>query len=263
MRQTLLLLIFIFVSQFAFSQVIGGKLEKLEKLYVSGKIENCLFKADGYLYKEETSKDPEPYLYIAICLYELSQSEDADVQADYKDGIKQSVKAAIKFIKKDKTGEMYNDNIDFVNTLKAEQFKKVQAAIKSNKNSKIATAAKTYDRLNRTKDYSILYFVGVNEVLARNYSQGKRNIDIATEKMTEQLKSGGIKFDSRFKPLISKSFASYSENLISNNELEQALECTEFGLKVFPNDGFLKVHRNMINKAIEQKAKELEDQEKK
>ena len=86
---TLLCAVFI-----ANAQVIGGSNTKLEKLYNEGKYENCLLKADGMTYKDDYAKDPEPYLYISMCFYQLSKSEDPDIQADYKNAFKDAVKNA-------------------------------------------------------------------------------------------------------------------------------------------------------------------------
>ena len=58
------------------SQVVGGSYEKLAKLYNLGKYETCLYKAEDLTFKEDSKKDPEPYLYMAMCFIELSNSTE-------------------------------------------------------------------------------------------------------------------------------------------------------------------------------------------
>ena len=117
-KNTLFVCVVILFSLQLSAQVAGGSNEKLAKLYNTGKYESCLYKADSYTYKENHTNDPEPYLYISMCLYELSKSDDPEIQEDYKDAIKQAIKYVGKFAKKDKHNEYYPLNIEYVNTIK-------------------------------------------------------------------------------------------------------------------------------------------------
>ena len=67
------------------------------------------------------------FIYVSMCFYELLKSEDPVLKEDYKDGVKQAIKYASKFAKKDKEGEMYADNIDFINELKSAQYAEIKA----------------------------------------------------------------------------------------------------------------------------------------
>ena len=232
------------------SQVVGGRDDKLAKLYNSGKYESCLIKAEGITLKEGTLNDPEPYLYVAMCFFELSKSEDPIIREDYKDGFKQAIKYANKFAKKDKENEFYSANIEFINTLKEVQYNEVKGFFDAEDYKKAATSAKFYDKLNKDEDLLILYFVGICETLSKNVTQGTRSIDEAKTSLQTQLKSGTVKVDSKFKPLISSGFMKYSEYLVDQNQLKEASACLEFALKILPNDGFLKIQSNMINKKI-------------
>ncbi|MDA3892379.1 MAG: hypothetical protein PF517_12010 [Salinivirgaceae bacterium] len=200
------------------AQVVGGYNKKLAKLFSSGKYESCLFKADNLTYKKNTSRDPEPYLYISMCFLELSKSDDPMIQEDYKDGVKQAIRYAGKFIKKDKDGEMYSENIEFVNDLKKMQYTLVKTNFDEEEYSKAASAAKKYSKLNREEDYTVLYFIGVCELLSNKLSQGTNDIETAKTQLKELTKSGTVKIDKIFNPLISKVFSKYSESLIVENK---------------------------------------------
>jgi len=240
----LIVFIFVFLNSEMRAQVIGGTEVKLAKLYNSGKYESCLYKAENLTFKEDHKRDPEPYLYMAMCFYELANSPDEYIREDYKDGLKQAVKSTAKFIKKDKKGEMYNDNIEFVNKVRKAQFDIIDNYFKNEEYRKAATASKSYSKLNREPDYCILYFRGISEVLSNNISQGNRDISDATDKINE----GVFNIDKIFKPLISTSIIKFSEYLVGENKKDEALKNIILGKKILPNDGYLDVTYNMIKK---------------
>ncbi len=247
---------FIILISFLFAyntqgQVEGGKNEKLAKLYNSGKYEACLYKADNLTYKADASKDPEPYLYVSMCFYELSKSNNPVIQEDYKDAFKQAVKYAGKFIKKDKKEELLPDNIDYINTLKKEQIAVIKKYYKQDNYRKSVTPAKLYLKLNRKKDFGVMYFIGTCEVLSRNYSQGLRDIDFAKTGFEEDINKGRLKIDSFFKSLTSSAFLKYSEYLVTEDKLTEALENLILAKKVFPGNPEFDNEIGIIKEKIE------------
>jgi len=257
-QKIIVLFPFLFASIVANSQVTGGSNTKLESLYNEGKYENCLLKADGLSYKEDYSKDPEPYLYISMCFYQLSMSEDPDIKEDYKDAFKDAVKNAAKFVKKDKKDELYSQNIEFINLLKEGQVKRIKNDFDKKIYSKAAVSSKMYDRLNRNEDATVLYLAGVNEVLSNNLSQGTNDIETAKDKLNQLIKDGTFKVDAKIKSLVIDAFLAYSQFLISEEKMADAKECINLAMKLFPNDGYIKVQHNLIepNKSQSQKAAE-------
>lgn len=250
MKKIALLLLLIVSYSYIYPQVVGGSQDKLAKLYNQGKYESCLFKADNLTYKDDYKRDPEPYLYIAMCFYQLSQSEDEMVREDYKDGVKQAIRYAARFVKYDKKGEMYADNIDFINKLKDEQIKKIKQEMNDNNYRKAATAAKYYNRLNTQEDFAVSYFIGMCQILSNNLSQGAQSIEKATEKLNEQLDTKTFKADNKIKSLLIDGFLKYSEYLVSVDRKADAAGNLTFGLKLFPNNGYIKVQYNLINKSL-------------
>ena len=108
----------IFACFGAFAQVKGGHNTKLSKLFTSGKYEICLFKAEDMCADPAAGREAEPHLYAAMCYVKLYESSDPEVAADYKDGMRQAIKYTQKFIRKDVEGELYAQNIDFVETIR-------------------------------------------------------------------------------------------------------------------------------------------------
>ncbi len=253
-----ILIMFFSLSSMAQFQVVGGTYEKLAKLYSQGKYESCLFKADDYTFKAESSKDAEPFLYMSLCFYQLSISEDSDIREDYKDGFKQAVNYAGRFIKKDKEGVMYTDNIDFINRLKEIQKKEIKEEFDKADYRKTVAAAKLFTKLNREEDLSFTYFIGMNEVMSNNVSQGERTIDEAIKKLNEKLAANDFKADPLVKSLVIDAILKYSEFLVNQDQIESAHNQLEFALRLFPNDGYIKLQFNVVKQAYDKHLKEKE-----
>lgn len=240
-----ILSLYLFASSLS-AQVNGGEYVKLAELYNTGKYERCFFKADDYTYKEDYSKDAEPYLYISMCLLELSKSEDPDIQEDYKGAVKQSIKYAAKFVSKDKKDELYSINIDYIISLKKIQKDVIKKDFYEGSYRKAGSGAKMYNKLNKEKDVLIQYFVGVNEVLSKNLSQGERNMDAAEKLIKEKMLAGELKVDKNMKSLFIDAFMKYTETMINDENKEKAGHVISFAKDIFPNDGYIKVQHNVI-----------------
>jgi hypothetical protein len=235
------------------AQVVGGSIEKLAKLYNQAKFESCLYKAEDYTFKEDYKRDPEPYIYMAMCFYELSNSTDEFIKEDYKNGLKLAIKNTAKFIKYDKEGVFYSDNIDFVNTLKNSQFKITKDYFNEEKYKKSGLASKQYSRLVKGTDYSMIYFRGVCEILSNNISVGTRSLNEAIKGLNTQIKDGNLSIDNRFKTLVVTSFLEYSEYLVNDKRNNDALKTLTLAKKIFPNNGYIDIQYNMIKKQVDKK----------
>ena len=254
----IILTLFFSLSSSAQFQVVGGTYDKLAKLYGQAKYESCLFKADDYTFKAESSRDAEPFLYMSLCFYQLSISEDSDIREDYKDGFKQAVNYAGRFIKKDKEGLMYADNIEFINHLKEIQKKEIKEVFDKADYRKTVAAAKLFAKLNREEDLSFTYFIGMNEVMSNNVSQGERTIDEAVKQLSEKLATNNYKTDPLVKSLVIDAILKYSEFLVSQEQIESAHKQLEFASRLFPNDGYIKLQFNVVKQAYDKQLKEKE-----
>jgi hypothetical protein len=226
---------------------MNGKHDKLKKIYMEGKYEKCLYKADNYTYKDEYKKDPEPYLYISMCFYQLSVSEDEGIREDYKDGFKQAINYARKFLKKDKEGNMISDNIDYIEMLKREQINNIQKYLKIDDFGKAKLQANVYSKLNKEDDFALEYYIGMLETL-KGSSNGERVMNKAQEELLPKLDDGSYKHDPIIKSLIKNGFLKYSEIMVGEGQNAKAKEAIKVGHKLFPNDGYITMQYNMMNK---------------
>ncbi|MBO7144932.1 MAG: hypothetical protein J6W13_08930 [Salinivirgaceae bacterium] len=231
----------------SFAQVKGGHNQKLAKLYNSGKYEICLFKAEDMCEDPAASREAEPHLYAAMCMVKLYESPDAEVAADYKDGMRQAIKYTQKFIRKDVEGELYAQNLDFINELK----KHVKAEIKTNFDkgnyTKAAAAAKNYEKLNQKTDYLFMYYSGILKCMSNNVTQGEHEMSEARTKLTEQIVNGGtIKPDPIVKSMIVDGIMKYTQDLVADKRKKDAEAVITLANKIFPSDGYITVQYNMI-----------------
>ncbi|MFT3885940.1 MAG: hypothetical protein QM724_11070 [Flavobacteriales bacterium] len=81
--------------------------------FVDEKYEDCLSKAESYTQKDDHKKDPLPYLYVSMCLYEMSKIEKYRAMDEYKKADKEALKWAEKYRKKDKNKEYFDNYADY------------------------------------------------------------------------------------------------------------------------------------------------------
>ena len=109
MKKFLTLAVFLFTYGMASAQ--KHVYEDLLVMYVDEKYEKCLAKAEGYTMGDETKRDALPFLYMSMCLFEMSKQEKYN--ADYPKASRDAIKWAEKYRKKDKDKEFFGNYEDF------------------------------------------------------------------------------------------------------------------------------------------------------
>ncbi|MBP8824767.1 MAG: hypothetical protein KBH07_14080 [Flavobacteriales bacterium] len=87
--------------------------EDLLVKYVDEKYEDCIVKAERYTMADNTKKDALPYLYMSMCLFEMSKIPKFQEMEDYKNADREALKWAGKYRKKDKDLEFFHDYDDY------------------------------------------------------------------------------------------------------------------------------------------------------
>ena len=90
-----------------------GVYDDLLILYVDEDYEKCIDKAERYTDKDETRRDALPFLYLSMCYHEMSKQEKYTSQPDYKYAERDALKYAVKYRKKDKNLEFFNNYEDY------------------------------------------------------------------------------------------------------------------------------------------------------
>lgn len=91
----------------------GKSYDDLLVKYVDEKYEDCVAKAERYTEVESTQKDALPYLYMSMCLFEMSKIPKYQEMEDFKKADRDALKYAEKYRKKDKDKEYFDNYADF------------------------------------------------------------------------------------------------------------------------------------------------------
>lgn len=82
-------------------------------LYIDEDYEKCINKAERYMEKDETRRDPLPYLYASMCYHEMSKLEEYTSDPEFKNAHRDALKYAEKFRKKDKQNAYFANYEDY------------------------------------------------------------------------------------------------------------------------------------------------------
>ena len=132
--------------------ITEDELNQLLVWYVDGKYEKVLFKAIRYTEDDDQKKHPVPYLYMAKAYLAIHNSDDSDLRESYEvdkmKALKNALKYAGKFVKKDKEQEFVPEEQEYIEDLRKET---IIAAETEMDNGKF-TKAKSYYKYLWTLD---------------------------------------------------------------------------------------------------------------
>lgn len=244
-RLFLFVILILFCTLYAMTQVNGGKQTKLAKLLAEKEYEDCLFKADNLSYKDDFKNDPEVYLYMSICLFEISKIDDPDYKEDYPNAYRDAVKHAIKCKQKDKKKTFCSQNTEYLGTLKMTGIESAKE-LYNQKNWKYSSRIlKELEKLD-PYDLHIQIIRQVCDIISGNpamLDEFKKNLN----KIKEIYKSGENLPDRSTKNQLVDAFMIYSNHLIETKKTEEAKSLLSTAVEILPDDGFIKIQYNMVN----------------
>jgi hypothetical protein len=179
-------LLFIFISTWAFThvsaQTVNKEFDKLIFLFIDEKYEKCASMGLKYTEDEQLRKDPIPYVYVAMSLFEISK--DASLNEKHPDAFKDAQKYAYKFRQKDKNDTYYDKYSEFLIALKDSSNRRGQYFLRQEEYRKAASMYKYTVRF-APEDPIMLLWQGISDVKAKNIGEGERNMNMAMEKITD------------------------------------------------------------------------------
>jgi hypothetical protein len=212
--------------------------EDLLVKYVDEKYEDCLAKALNYTEKDDTKKDPLPFLYVSMCYYEMSKIEKYRSMEEYKKCDKDAVKYAEKYRKKDKNKEFFDNYADFwsdLNTMAGE------AGVNAYEDPKGLTKAKQwFDGMTGYYPENPGPWLMLGLVLYK--SNLTKEADAAIAKFQPALEAaGGIgMLPDDQKKLVKTALIQYATYLDSKGNRSKAKEMLEIGKEFFKDDAEFK-----------------------
>lgn len=263
MKKIIFILLLSFIAPLAGkvqAQVKKGDFQKLFDWYAMERYEKCAYKAESYTRRKKYKREPEPYLYLALCLYQGHMNPDKyDFTEDFRDPIKDALKYAYKFRRYDKDGTLYEENreqLDKIRELGLER------ALYYFSDEDFYKAQSEFKRIMKVipDDPNIVMMTGVSMCLARNTTQGERLVEQALDSLELfREEDRFVKDDVTHEALI-KAFVSYTNYLQENNRMEEALEVIAFGRKLVPDNITLKAqYRKLYADAPDEDEEESEE----
>ena len=220
------------------AQVKNSNFQKLFDLYTMEEYDKCAYKAEKYSQKDKYKRDPEPYLYMAMCFYQAHvQPEKFDQEFD--DPLKDALKYAYKFRKKDKTGELFESNRELLDKIREEALANAKFYYNDNDYRK---ASSEFKRIQKVipDDFNVMLMTGVADIMAKNASQGERLVVVALDSIRAQDERGVWEKDEVTYDIMIKGIVGYTNYLSEVERLEEAQETLTFARKLVPDDATLK-----------------------
>lgn len=250
MRILLILLSFAFLAPiYTQAQVITGSMDRLNDMYIFEKYGDCYLKAIKLTESEKYRTDPEPYLYIAMCLIKINESEELKEDFDgdpLKDALKYATKAKKYHAKREKKGiETFDmsENLEFYEELNLVALEEIIYHYNEDKFSKAASWGKKLAKVD-PESSEIQVLVGANMLLSLN-AEGQKLVDMYWPKLVEKYKGGDEVPAEHIKPAVVYGILALSKYYHQKGQSVKAKEVIQFGKDLF-------VDNNKINAAYEE-----------
>lgn len=239
------------------SQVKGGQHTKLFDLYALEKYEDCAFKAEGMVENEKYRKDPEPLLYLSMCMLRIFAMDSGKLDQQYKYPLKESLKYAKKFRSKDKDGNLYNTNKAFFDELKATSIIHANVLYNQGQYGKAAAILGLIHAFDE-RDQNVKFMKGVCDVLAKNTGEGSKSIQESVKMILSSKNDSAASSDPVSALLLADAMIIYADYLNKNKMADSAKKTITIAKEIFPNNFDVKNTFNQIHGLpVEEKPKEV------
>lgn len=223
---------------------------------VDGKYERVLYRAINFTENDKTKKDPEPYYYMAAAYLQIYLSDDPELQESYPKALKEALKYATKFVKKDKELEYVLDQTEFFEELRVAAIAQADTEMDAEKYTRAKSIYNYLVKLD-LKDPSAYMMRGFSNYQARSKRDAYLDFDIACSlvgTMTGRTKAADETGHYRDEPLtesqgnlLKTSIISAAEQLDADGERAKAVELLEYGLGLFEADrSFMVTYSSII-----------------
>jgi len=233
------LLSFLFIASFAKAQKDNSKEDekiynKLANMYTMDKFAACIKACDDYIKNDNTARSPYPYLYMSMCYYSIFQDQESFDMKLYKDPLRKAVNFMGRFKKKDKGGELQQENEDYLRDLKKGVLLEL-ANLNDKKDIKMLQSLSRDVAKNYDKDEGMLIISGVYLLRADVKLEGERNIETGMNYLKKKKSEDNLKFSFDDADVLSQAFIQYAEYLNDTKNEASAKTTIAFAKEVLPN----------------------------
>ncbi len=231
--------VFVLLSAFAFpsiAQLNGNRYDKLFDLYIMGDYEKCIKKSERLTEKDATRRDPEPYLYLSMSYYKVSL--DRELEEYYPRALKNALRHAYKFVRKDDEGTLKSTNQDYLNELTQTALEEASYQYNMNKYRKAAYYVKKIMKYE-AEAYGLQVYLGVAQVLSRNRRTGLDNITAGLDSLKVATKAGEDlkEYEAAY---FSTAIVDYATYLEEDSKIAEAQTILEKGRFILPENQAIK-----------------------
>lgn len=140
-------------------------------MIIDGDYEKAYEKAYRYTEKEKTDRDPIPYVYASMAMYEMSKKDE--YREEYPRAFRDAIKFAYKARRYDEENQYLPQHSAYINELKAEVMQEARFHYSQENWRKATTYAKYANRID-PGDFSALLLKGMAEQKGRNSYQAEK-----------------------------------------------------------------------------------------
>lgn len=232
------------------AQVAGGDAEfdRLFDLYAMDNVEDCLWKAQRLTEKEKYRKNAEPSLYVAMCFWQVHNTPSRFEGDQYRKPFKNAIKYALKGMRKDKEGVLYEQNKALFVELKLEAIARATGEMDEQDFRKAASWLKKAHKLDES-DAELQLALGISQILYNNVSKGRANMEAARTTIEAQ---AGPEVEERLEPVILELVLAWSQHIEHRQNATEAMAAIELGMELLGYDSELKARLEELEQATDQ-----------
>lgn len=236
-------------SNFSIGQVAGGKYQKLFDLYVMGRYEDCLVKAQKMTENDKYKSESEPYLWVSMCFNKFVGDEE--MESYYPKSAKNALKYGVKFKKKDdkikkKEGDyIFDANEEYMYELIELALVEGKSYYVMDNYSKASYYYKMAANLDpENKDCQLMK--GVIYLYNKNTKEGQLIVDEAMEYYESKAEEGGFKANEKSRMAFIDGFVYYAKYLQSKGKTSEAFDVMALAIKLEPkNTKFIALYKEL------------------
>ncbi|MCH2213938.1 MAG: hypothetical protein MK086_02090 [Flavobacteriales bacterium] len=151
----------------------GEDMKEILFMVIDGNYEKAVGKAEKYMEKEDTRRDPRPYMYASMAYFEISKNDE--MAEDYPRAFRDAIKYGGKARRYDKENKYMPEFDRYLAELKAEVMQEAKYHFDTENWRKSATFAKNVQRLD-PNDLSAILLKATAEWRGKNVYQAETTI---------------------------------------------------------------------------------------
>lgn len=216
------------------AQQMEKKYGDLFDMYIIDNYEKCMKKAMKYTESEKTKRDDEPWLYVCMSYYKMSQM--SEFTEKYPDALMESIKAGTKFRKADRSGKTWEANQDFFDEYKEYMLNKFGKEVKNGSYKDATKYLKKFTKVDE-QDFGLQIITGVVHLLA-DKAEGEMMITAALDSLNAEYKSKKYEPQNMKKDaLMQEAFVDYTAMLAKKEDyMNLAKKIAETGKNIMTDN---------------------------